>query len=372
TLDVIETIPASLVSATTAAPAGFLPPAVSQAAGGTLYVWSRTGLAMPPGAAWTFTVTGFAGVLSAPQTAVVRAVVVATAGCAASLALTNTATVTMVPPPVPTCSLTLSAVLGGGAATLSWTATSTDAITGFEVWRGAGSAAGAGTAGKALLATLGPGTLTWSDAGLPSSGTFCYEVVLLTGASCSAYAEACVTTSCSVRLAAVPLPSSVVLTWTSAATGAEVSAFEVWRGASGGVPGTAGKTLLGTLGATAVTYTDHGLLAGTDYCYAVVVRAAPGCTAFAEACVATGAFAAYPNPASLAQGPVHFDGLAAGEAVEVYTINGELVRRHAADADGLWDWDGRNESGSLVAPGLYLYLVRGKTATRKGTLVIRK
>lgn len=68
----------------------------------------------------------------------------------------------------------------------------------------------------------------------------------------------------------------------------------------------------------------------------------------------------YPNPFYPARGQasVKFDGLPAGASVKIYTLQGELVWKGAADSVGLngWqtEWRGVNRSGRAVASGLYL------------------
>ena len=82
---------------------------------------------------------------------------------------------------------------------------------------------------------------------------------------------------------------------------------------------------------------------------------------------------AYPNPAKLSEGPVRFDGLAAGMTVEVYTVTGELIKKHAATGPGVWAWNGQNDSGTTIAGGVYLYLIRdANKVTKRGKLVINR
>jgi uncharacterized repeat protein (TIGR01451 family) len=63
-------------------PAPFVAPAVAQAAGGTRYVWSGTGLAFAPGMSYTFTLTGTVGVVYA-ATAVSNTFFAASGACLA-------------------------------------------------------------------------------------------------------------------------------------------------------------------------------------------------------------------------------------------------------------------------------------------------
>lgn len=65
-LTVVDTVSPVLAEATADQPAGFGPPGVAAAAGGTLYVWTGGGLAMRPSEAFTFTITGRVGYVCAP------------------------------------------------------------------------------------------------------------------------------------------------------------------------------------------------------------------------------------------------------------------------------------------------------------------
>ncbi|MBI4801143.1 MAG: T9SS type A sorting domain-containing protein [Elusimicrobia bacterium] len=83
---------------------------------------------------------------------------------------------------------------------------------------------------------------------------------------------------------------------------------------------------------------------------------------------------AFPNPCSFKAGcnSVTFTGLTLQATVKVYTISGELVRTIAksGNTDRTEPWDLKNAAGRQLASGLYLYLVEGKGAFKKGKLVI--
>ena len=80
---------------------------------------------------------------------------------------------------------------------------------------------------------------------------------------------------------------------------------------------------------------------------------------------------AFPNPFVIGGGndrlSFNYDGNA---EVRIYTVNGELVRKLDINVP----WDGRNESGNYVAPGVYLFLVAAEEGgCGKGkVLVIRE
>ena len=69
-------------------------------------------------------------------------------------------------------------------------------------------------------------------------------------------------------------------------------------------------------------------------------------------------FAAYPNPFKAEAGKtLKFKGLPAGAVVHIYTLTGMELRRLSGVASHRLEWDGKNEEGSAVTPGLYFYAV---------------
>jgi len=217
-----------------------------------------------------------------------------------------------------------------------------------------------------------------------AAGSYDYAIGVVSVDGCSATASDCVsvgTTGLCVFLSGpsatlLPGPTAsprIQLDWTSSDTGT-ITGFKIWRGGSA-TGSTAGKTLVQTLPGSTSSYVDSALAAGQEYCYVVELNANPPCTVVSnEACATTPslAFAAYPNPAKLSEGGVRFDGLDPAATVELYTLTGELVRSTTVAGGGLWTWDGRNDGGGQVASGIYLYIVRNKTATIKGKLVVAR
>lgn len=77
-------------------------------------------------------------------------------------------------------------------------------------------------------------------------------------------------------------------------------------------------------------------------------------------------FSVYPNPFVTA-GRTHltFTGLPLGAAVRIFTVAGETVSALQADAGrATLTWDGQNESGFLVASGIYYYIAVGESGDR--------
>jgi hypothetical protein len=81
----------------------------------------------------------------------------------------------------------------------------------------------------------------------------------------------------------------------------------------------------------------------------------------------------YPNPCSLARGcnGVTFTRLTLRATVQIFTVSGEKVKHieKSSNIDSV-GWDLRNEAGSRVASGLYLYVATGGGTSKTGKIVI--
>jgi hypothetical protein len=71
---------------------------------------------------------------------------------------------------------------------------------------------------------------------------------------------------------------------------------------------------------------------------------------------------AYPNPVCFNEGETVVFKLPVTDPVELWirNVNGETVR-HETGLTGDWVWDGKNESGNIVAFGVYLWYVSGSS-----------
>lgn len=81
----------------------------------------------------------------------------------------------------------------------------------------------------------------------------------------------------------------------------------------------------------------------------------------------------YPNPfRPLYQPYVVFDNISDDAVVSVYNRGGKLVVSLSGDkiAGGRVEWDGKMKNGNFVAPGVYQYVIRGGSKTKKGKLLI--
>lgn len=81
----------------------------------------------------------------------------------------------------------------------------------------------------------------------------------------------------------------------------------------------------------------------------------------------------YPNPfRPHAQPYVVFDNISEDAVINVYNRGGKLVAslRDGDIAGGRAEWDGKMKNGNFVAPGVYQYVIRGASKTKKGKLLI--
>jgi hypothetical protein len=84
----------------------------------------------------------------------------------------------------------------------------------------------------------------------------------------------------------------------------------------------------------------------------------------------------YPNPFIPEQSEskqVTFLNLTANATVEIYTLNGERVWSKTVETSaGIARWDGRNDSGTEVASGLYIYLIRSDVDKAVGRIMVMR
>lgn len=81
----------------------------------------------------------------------------------------------------------------------------------------------------------------------------------------------------------------------------------------------------------------------------------------------------YPNPCTLSKGctGVTFTRLTVRATIRIFTVSGEKVRTILKnDNINSVGWNLRNEAGSIVASGLYLYVVSGEGTSKTGKIVI--
>lgn len=81
----------------------------------------------------------------------------------------------------------------------------------------------------------------------------------------------------------------------------------------------------------------------------------------------------YPNPCNIAKGclSVRFTKITTQANLKIYTISGELVRSYDKNnAENFITWDLKNDRGSEVASGLYVYYVKTSNSSKKGKLIV--
>jgi len=168
---------------------------------------------------------------------------------------------------------------------------------------------------------------------------------------------------------------AVGLQWKGSST-PMLDGYDILRGTDP-TGGASGKALVASVGASAVSWTDTGVEPGRTYYYVLLLKTSgpPPCSVYSSEASATLPalrLAVYPNPAAHpSTEKVRFDGLSIGSTVEIYTVNGELVRKSPANAGMLWQWDGTNDNGTPVSPGIYLWIVRSQEGgVTRGKLVV--
>lgn len=81
----------------------------------------------------------------------------------------------------------------------------------------------------------------------------------------------------------------------------------------------------------------------------------------------------YPNPFNPGRDSLIIDNLTASAEVKIYTIAGELVRTVGfASVNGRANWDGKNDSGSNVASGVYVMYITSPEGKKKLKIAVEK
>ena len=162
----------------------------------------------------------------------------------------------------------------------------------------------------------------------------------------------------------------------AAATGVGMNA----PGLSGGgaatlAGGPTPATVASLAGGASATFTFTYLAAGEGYVVFAAIARAGNAADSAPVSSATVTIAAPgkqpsdvvadPNPYSPSSGvTLRFWNIPAYSTIRVFTIAGEQVRRTEADVFGVATWNGKNDRGTRVMPGVYLFAVESPAGKR--------
>ena len=181
---------------------------------------------------------------------------------------------------------------GASEIDLTWTAPSTNgsAITGYNLQRKSGSGSYAD-----VSTSIAAGATSYSDTGLSASTSYTYRIRANSADGYGAWSNtpSASTTSRSLpdapsSFSGTPHPTngstSINLTWTTPATGgAAITRYHLERQPSGG----SWVRIASNIAATATSYTDTGLTAGTSYTYSLRALNAAGSGPWARATAST-------------------------------------------------------------------------------------
>jgi fibronectin type 3 domain-containing protein len=160
----------------------------------------------------------------------------------------------------------LSATAGTSSVALSWSvpANGGSVITGYNIYRGTAS----GT--ETLLASVGATTTSYTDTATAPGTTYYYEVTATNGVGESIRSNEkapaiAATAPAAPVLSATAGTSSVALSWSVPANGGSaITGYNIYRGTASGT-----ETLLASVGATTISYTDTATAPGATYYYEV-------------------------------------------------------------------------------------------------------
>ena len=190
---------------------------------------------------------------------------------------------------------------------LSWTSNSVNE-TGFKIERKTGAG---GTYSQ--IATVGAGVVTYNDTGLATNTTYFYRVRATNAVGDSAYSnEASATTQLNPPAAPSGLTATAAsttqinLTWTD--NSSDETGFKIERKTGAG--GTYAQ--IATVGASVTTYSNTGLVVGTNYFYRVRATNTGGDSAYSNTASATTLTTLWPDTAVPAV-PDQMDGVLSTE-----------------------------------------------------------
>lgn len=164
-----------------------------------------------------------------------------------------------------------------------------------------------------------------------------------------------------------------ILNWNSS-IGGEISEYVIYRNFTGSEPWTA----IARLDASALSFIDQNVYNGNTYYYAVASTSGggwiseysnvisvtiPGSSSSAQN---LDALVVAPNPCKISQDSrLKFIHLANGAKIDIYTSAGTLVKTlHHTDETGEVEWNLHNDSGNMVASGIYVYYVEAYKAEK--------
>jgi uncharacterized repeat protein (TIGR01451 family) len=192
------------------------------------------------------------------------------------------------------------------------------------------------------------------------------------------------------KLSATGHTDRISLSWIPSVAGAEAaSGYRVYRATYPGLVAGPGTLLTDVYGPLRTGYDDFGVTKGLTCCY--IVRGVDvlgnegeasneACGSLTEPIVPpsyyTGPVRVFPNPfdpAKAVRGTVKFEGVPPLSRIRLYTTRSLRVRELVQG--GSWavvEWDGRNEDGKRVAPGVYVWIVEAPGGKRQdGRVVVR-
>jgi len=308
-LTIVDTVASAVTGAVADQPTGFPAPTIAAAPpSGTRFLWSGSGLTFSPGAHWTFTITGLAGVVTVPTVVDNRAFVYASTGCVTSQYASGAPSFTLLPPGT----AQLSAWLTATPASLLMGGTITVVLTVSNV----GTAAASGVI-PGLVALAG-GSLTHRLTGPAPLG----PVALAPG-------------------------GSQAFTWT---WNADLDGVVTFTGSATGTDTGFGGTVTASASAVVtITRPPEPIAPG-------VVKVIVGPRGYVRPLAGEALLVLVRCPRN---GQI---------SVLIVTMNGvnviNLGRYTAGGGTERFTWDGRDASGNLVAPGGYVIIVQGPGLAR--------
>ena len=269
----------------------------------------------------------------------------------------------------------LTAEVVRGTARLKWEAAINPSVTSYAVLRRTQSKGGFRQVGQIIKGT------TFEDTEIQGGAEYTYKILPIHSNGQPLEFESSEVSispdhfpAAPVGLAATRDGDQIILDWTKSTQ--NISRYFIYRNHTGRDP----WTQIASVPAGASAYVDRDVYPGLSYFYAITVANPSGAESklsqivnvtIPEATIASPELNLdkvifVPNPYRLNRGsqPIEFRNLPHRATIRIYNSTGDLIKQiDHYNNTSIQRWDGRNEVGEQIAPGIYVYHIE---ALRKG------
>ena len=263
----------------------------------------------------------------------------------------------------------LTAEVVRGTIRLQWEAAINPSVTGYAVLRRTKSEGGFRQVGRIVKGT------TFDDTEIQGGVEYAYKILPVQSSGQPLEFESSDVSIVPVHFPAAPIGlaatrdgDQIILDWTKSTQ--NISRYFIYRNHTGRSP----WTQIASVPAGVSTYVDRDVYPGLLYFYAITAMNPSGgeseLSQIVEVTVPEETIASpelnlekvifVPNPYRLSRGsqPMEFRNLPHRATIRIYNSTGDLIKQiDHRNNTSIQRWDGRNEGGEQIAPGIYVYYI---------------